>query len=172
MRKLIILSFIILAFFQCQTSQNGEKQKQYVEENPVTQFPEPLGYVSDYENTLTQTEILDLNTILSQYDKTTTNQIAIISISKNLNENNFDQYALDLSNHWGIGTAEKNNGLTIIYSAALRKIRILTAKGTEKILTDEICEKVLHEKILPEFKKGDYFTGLKNGVNQFIKLWK
>ncbi|WP_292009574.1 TPM domain-containing protein [Chryseobacterium sp.] len=162
----------MLAFLQCKNNQSKEKQHQYISENSVTSFPESLGYVSDYENTLTSAEIQNLNTILSEYDKTTTNKIAIVSINKNLNENNFDQYALDLSNHWGIGDPGKNNGLTIVYSSKLRKIKISTGKGVENILTDEICEQVMNEKILPKFKKGDYFLGIKNGIAEFIKIWK
>ena len=109
--------------------------------------------------------------ILFEYEAKTTNQIAVVSITKNLNGDNFDQYALDLSNNWGIGTSKKDNGLTIVFSNKLRKIRICTGIGTEKILTDKICAIVLNEKILPEFKKDDYYSGLTKGINKFINLW-
>ncbi|WP_276679941.1 TPM domain-containing protein [Empedobacter brevis] len=167
-----IFIIVILFIFGCKTIQN-ETQKTDPQKTLIkNEFPKPLGYVSDYEKVLTNEELNKLSKILAEYENTTTNQIAIISISKNLNENNFNQYALDLSNNWGIGTAEKNNGLTIVFSKHLRKIRICTGTGTEKILTDQICEKVLNEKILPEFKNDDYYSGLINGINEFIKLWK
>ena len=117
-------------------------------------------------------EINKLSKILEDYENKTTNQIVIISITKNLNENNFDQFALDISNNWKISTNDKNNGLTIVFSKKLRKIRICTGIGTENTLTEQICEKVLNEKILPEFKKGSYYLGLTNGINELIKLWK
>ncbi|WP_160069513.1 TPM domain-containing protein [Sphingobacterium bovisgrunnientis] len=43
-----------------------------------------------------------------------------------LTEENFDKYAIDLSNFWGVGTKEKNDGLPIVLSPQLRKIRLAT----------------------------------------------
>lgn len=62
--------------------------------------------------------------------------------------------------------------MTIVFSPKLRKIRISTGLGTEKILTDEICEHVLKTTIIPEFKNGNYFGGLDKATDYFIKLWK
>lgn len=174
MRRNFIIIFIFLIFIQCGTNQQENKNSENgkTENSDRKNFPKRLDYISDYEKNLTIVQIQELNQILSEYEHKTTNQIAIISINENLNEKNFNQYALDLSNYWGIGIADKNNGLTIVYSSKLRKIRICTGIGTEKILTDEICEKIMNEKILPEFKNGNYYLGLKNGITEFIKLWK
>lgn len=163
MKKFLLLFAISFLVFGCNTNQNQSKK---------IKFPTPLGYVSDYDNVLTHEQINELTNIISEYKSKTTNEIAIVSISENLTEDNFDQFALDLANHWGVGTAEKNNGLAIIFSKQLRRIRICTGIGTEKILTDKICEKVLHETIIPEFKNENHYLGLKNGINEFIKLWE
>lgn len=172
MKKFFTIFIVLFIVLGCKTNKN-ETQKRGIQKTTLkTEFPKPLGYVSDYDNVLTNDQINKLSKILSDYEEKTTNEIAIVSITKNLNENNFDQYALDLSNNWGIGKAEKNNGLTIVFSTKLNKIRISTGNGTEKILTDQICKIILDEKILPEFKKGDFNAGLTNGINEFIKLWK
>lgn len=171
MKKILLI--LILAFFALGCKFKNEKLDAKVEKTVQNlQFPKPLGYVSDFEKTLTDKEIEDLTKRLSDYEKQTSNQIAIVSISDNLTENNFDQYAIDLSNHWKIGTSEKNNGLTIIYSKKLRKVKICTGEGAEKILTNDICEKVLNEKIIPEFKNGNYYQGLDNDITEFITMWK
>ena len=172
MKKFFTIFILLFLVFSCKTSQSQNSDKKVQKTLLKTVFPKPLGYVSDYDKVLTDEQINTLTKILSEYEARTTNQIAIVSITKNLNENNFDQYALDLSNNWGIGTLKKDNGLTIVFSNQLRKIRICTGNGTEKILTDQICAIVLNEKILPEFKKDDYYAGLTNGVNEFIKLWE
>ena len=171
MKNFITIFLVLTLVVQCKTNQNDDKNNNIKKEtNANFQFPKQIGYVSDFEDTLTKEQISELSKILSDYEMKSANQIAIVSISKNLNTANFDQFAFDLSNNWGVGTTNKNNGLTIIYSEKLRKIRICTGVGTAKILTDEICEKILTEKILPEFKKGNHFSGLKDGVNEFIKL--
>ena len=172
MKKFFILFILSLLVFSCKTKQLENSDNGVQKTVLKTLFPKPLGHVSDYDNVLTDEQISRLTKILSEYEAKTKNQIAIVSITKNLNEDNFDQYALDLSNNWGVGTLKKDNGLTIVFSNKLRKIRICTGNGTEKILTDKICAIVLNEKILPEFKKGDYYSGLTKGIDEFIKLWK
>ncbi|MDP2060027.1 MAG: TPM domain-containing protein, partial [Flavobacteriaceae bacterium] len=44
--------------------------------------------------------------------------------------------------------------------------------GTEMILTDEICKEVIDNTIIPEFKNGEFYSGIKKGVNELIKKWK
>jgi uncharacterized membrane protein YgcG len=46
----------------------------------------------------------------------------------------------------------------------LRKIRINNGFGIETKLTDTDTKKIMDDIILPEFKKGNYFEGTKNGV--------
>ena len=74
--------------------------------------------------------------------------------------------------NWGVGTAEKNNGLTIVVCNPCKQIGIATGTGTELILTDEICKKVIEEKIIPEFKNGEFYNGIKKGVIELIEKWK
>ncbi len=77
-----------------------------------------------------------------------------------------------MSNEWGIGKAEKNNGLLILFSKSLGEIQISTGTGTEKILTDKICKKVIDQIIIPEFKKGEFHNGIKKGLEKLITEWK
>jgi uncharacterized protein len=82
------------------------------------------------------------------------------------------RYATDLGEKWGIGSAEKNNGLAIVVCNPCKQIGIATGTGTELILTDEICKKVIEEKIIPEFKNGEFYNGIKKGVIELIEKWK
>jgi uncharacterized protein len=172
MNKIIL--FILIIFVTSSCSAQSEKNKSIIlNDLEVQRYPSPIGYVNDFASILDSSEILRLEDKLKKYNELTTNQIIIITINdKNLTEENFDKYSLDISNYWGIGTKEKNNGLTIVLSTDLRKIRINTGIGTEKILTDEICNDVLNSLIIPEFKNEKYFEGLNNAVDKFIELWK
>ena len=49
---------------------------------------------------------------------------------------------------------------------------IATGTGTELILTDEICKNVIDLTIIPEFKNGNFYDGIKNGLIELIKKWK
>jgi uncharacterized protein len=61
--------------------------------------------------------------------------------------------------------------LAIVVCKPCLQIAIATGYGTELILTDEICKKVIEEKIVPEFKKGNFYDGIKNAVLALIEKW-
>ena len=65
-----------------------------------------------------------------------------------------------------------NNGLVIVVSKNLKQTAISTGFGTEKILTDLICKKVIDSVMIPEFKKDEFSTGIKKGLAELISKWK
>ena len=128
--------------------------------------------VNDYEFIFSLEQLEKLTLLIREFKKETTNQIAVVSIDSIGKYTDFDQFAIYLSNYNGIGLKEKDNGLTIVFSKNLRKIRISTGYGTEKILTDEICKKVIDQTIIPKFKNGEYYNGIEKGITELIAKWK
>lgn len=135
-------------------------------------FPKPIGFVNDFENILNQDEITKLETLLITYEKQTSNEIVVVTIRETGIENDFDTYALNLAQNWAVGKKRKDNGLVLVISNQLRKIRICTGTGTAKILTDDVCETILQERILPNFKNGEMYNGIETGINALIERWK
>lgn len=135
-------------------------------------FPERIGIVNDFEDIFTEKQKEELAKIITDFEKKTSNEIAIITLKEiHPTYDDFDKYCLDLSNHYGVGKKENDNGLIIVFSAELRKFRINTGTQTENILTNEICKEEV-DKIIPEFKKGNYFEGVKNCLLNLIHNWK
>lgn len=180
MKKVIqILFFFVLAFLfsDCKTVKEPKTNAPKVDFSSVLEdktFPEPRANkeVSDFELVFSLDEKVSLIETIRKFEKETSNQIAIVSIKTINGYDSFQRYAIDLSNYWGVGQKDKDNGLTIIFSTALKKIRISTGVGTEKILTDEICKSVIENTILPEFKKENYYTGIELGLDELIQKWK
>jgi uncharacterized protein len=135
-------------------------------------FPKHIGYVNDFENLLSLNEVTKLESLLINYEKQTSNEIVIVTINETVNESDFDTYALKLAQNWGVGKRGKDNGLVIVISNRLRNIRVCTGNGTEKILTDEICETILQETIIPYFQNGEIYNGIESGINALIEKWK
>mgnify|MGYP006200049705 FL=1 len=135
-------------------------------------FPEKIGSVNDFENIFTEKQKEELTQIIIEFEKQTSNEIAIITLEEiHPTYEDFDKYCLDLSNYYGVGKNEKDNGLVIVFSTELREIRINTGTQTENILTNEICKEEV-DKIIPEFKKGNYFEGVKKCLLNLIHNWK
>lgn len=174
--KILVISFLALTVFSCKNVTNAQVQEQsIVEKNAEIKlkgFPIPIGYVNDFEHVFTENEIKELENKIVQFGNLTSNEIAIISIDSIGLYTDFDNYALDISKAWGVGKKEKNNGLTIVISTKLKKISIKTGLGTEKILSDGICKNVIDSFMVPEFKNGNYFKGVNNGLNELMIKWQ
>jgi uncharacterized protein len=175
--KILILGFLILNLTSCKTIKEKETEK--ITDAPKVEFdlgensfPKLDREVNDFEFNFDLEELEKLTLIIREFEKKTSNQIAIVSIKSIGKYIDFDKYSIDLSNNAGVGLKEKDNGLTIIFSKKLKKLRISTGTETEKILTDEICKKIIDEIIIPEFKKENYYLGIEKGLFELIDKWK
>jgi uncharacterized protein len=166
----VLLMQLIFMSANSQTTNDKTKNKSTDTSKVAVTFPEPIGWVNDFEEVLDSATEAHLTKLIVDHNKKTSNQISIITISSILPYTYLSDYAKDLSNAWGVGEKDKNNGVTIIYSKALHEVRIATGLGIEKKLTDEMCNKVVDELMIPPFKKGDYGKGLIDGVTELIRI--
>lgn len=147
--------------------------KQKITANTKTiKQPKENNYVFDREGLFSDFEYEQLNHKLTQYEKETTREVVVLTTNSISPYENIAEFALNTANEWGIGKAETNNGLFIVVSKQLQVMRINTGLGTEKVLTDEICQKVVDEQILPEFVQGKFYTGIDKGIDKLMFYWK
>jgi uncharacterized protein len=133
-------------------------------------LPQPTGYVNDYEFLYTVREKAILDSIIADFDKTTTNQIMIITLDSTMTTSDgLDDLTFRIANRWGVGQKGKNNGVTIGISRDYRKMRIDVGYGIDGILTDDATKEIIDNFFIPDFKKADYFEGTLNGINAIIK---
>ena len=64
---------------------------------------------------------------------------------------------------------DKNNGILIGISTAKRKIRISNGSGIVDKLSDKETKAIIDDIIIPAFKRGNYFEGLLNAIEEIIK---
>jgi uncharacterized protein len=159
-RILLLLAFATVAinFIYCQNVKKTDFE-----------FPNPIGFVNDYEKVFTSEQIDSLTAIVNKHQNETTNSIVIITIDSYAPYETLFDYSLDLFNTWGIGTKEKNNGVAIVFGKKIREIRIMVGYGLEKNLSNEEAEKIIDDTIIPEFKKGNFYEGIKNGLFGIIE---
>ncbi|WP_298324251.1 YgcG family protein [uncultured Dokdonia sp.] len=154
-----------------ESNESSSKKVSTPSRENLLRFPAPLGVLSDYEGIFSEEQNLSLTKILNDYEKTTSREIIIVTIDSITPYNNLKDFSTDLGNEWRIGKAKSNNGLLIVMSKNLKKIRITTGYGTEKILTDKICKEIIDSTIIPEFRRGDYYVGIEKGVQALQSKW-
>lgn len=178
--KICTILFLTFSLLNCKSANNTTKKEK---DNPPkvefsaydfaeSNFPKPSREVNDFEFIFTIEELENLTTKIREFERETSNQIAIVSIKSIRNYDDFDKNAIDLSNKWGVGQKGKDNGLTIVFSKELRKIRISTGTETEKIISDAFCKSVIDNIIIPEFKKENYYEGIEKALSVIILEWK
>ncbi|CAM1364686.1 TPM domain-containing protein [Tenacibaculum xiamenense] len=170
----LLLLFICLNFSFCRTA-TVQKDDRIFDFNTVEKYritKENSTIVNDYDFIFNHEEELELTKTLHDYNIKTTNQIVIVTVGSIEPYKNLQKFASDLGRYWGVGTKEKDNGLIIVLCKPCRKISIATGFGTEKILTDEICAEIIDNTIIPEFKKDNYYSGVKKGLEEIIRKWK
>jgi uncharacterized protein len=74
-----------------------------------------------------------------------------------------ERYARELFDHWGIGSERRNYGMLLLVSAGDRRARIElgVAWGTRHNVA---AYEVMDRLIIPSFKRGDFSTGILDGV--------
>ncbi len=129
-------------------------------------------WIYDFENILSSEQEKVLDSIIIDFESETTNEIVIVT-TDNIGE--FDkmvEFAVDFGDKHGVGKKDKNNGLVIVFSKKMRQTFLATGYGTENILKDDICIKIVDSTMIPYFKNLDYFGGLQAGLEECITKWK
>lgn len=169
--KILLALLLTLSLASCKSSvQKPTPDFDFSEMNEST-FPKPTGYVNDFEQVFTIDQKNKLEKTISDYEKETTREIAIVTVNSIEPYDKLANFALDLSNEWAVGKAKKDNGLVIVFSKSLRQIRISTGNGTMEVLTDEMCQNIIDQTMIPEFKNEEYFSGIEKGLTKLIAKW-
>lgn len=128
--------------------------------------PEAGHYYVDEANIINSSDREEIDSIASSLlseQKVPIYVVTIVSLAK-YDSYNIEAFATRLFNHWGIGFQDKNYGALLLVSVADRKARIeLGADWGRRF--DYDAERVMNQLIIPAFKRGDYSTGIHDGVN-------
>lgn len=133
----------------------------------------PIGWISDFDRVFTLNEAAYLDSLINNHEIQTTNEIALVTLQLDSFQiktpEDFDKFSLTLFKRWGVGKKDKNNGIGILISINLRKIRIEVGYGLESKLTDVEAKKIIDTIIIPEFKNGNYYLGTLYGLKAILK---
>jgi len=174
----ILILLLTLNLLSCKGTAQETNVKQITNEfdfSTVEKFRETKikgQIINDYDSIFSPSQRKELSELIYDYNIETTRQIVVVTIDSINPYSDIQKMATDLGKYWGVGTVEKDNGLIVLLCKPCRKIGIATGTGTELILTNEICKEVIDQIIIPEFKNGNFYAGIKNGVTELIEKWK
>jgi uncharacterized protein len=126
-------------------------------------------YVSDPAHILNDSTTARINQLLGDLESKATAQVAVVMLPS-IGEADRFEFAQRLFEHWGIGQAEKDNGLLILFILDQRNIRFHTGFGLEGILSDARCKQIQQQFMVPSFKEEDYNSGMLFGIEKVTEI--
>ena len=117
-------------------------------------------YVNDYAGVLsaeTEEDIVNRNLSL----ESATGAQIVVSVVDDTGGLSMEQYAYDMASTWGIGSAEKNNGVLLLLSIDDDDYHCLQGSGLEILLPTSTISRILQEKLEPDFADKDYDAGVR-----------
>lgn len=135
-----------------------------IPEKPTKENPDA---VYDYIGLLSKGQKDALENKLVRYSDTTSTQI-VIAIISSTNGEGVDMVGAKWGQKWGVGQAREDNGIIILLARDDRKVDINTGYGIESIISDRDAERIINRVMIPQFKTGNYYTGLDGGVDALI----
>ena len=126
-------------------------------------------YVANPDALLADSTVMWLNDCAKRLDEATQVEMAVVALQSIGDADAFD-FAYELFQRWGIGRANKNTGVLILFVMDSHDIRIMTGVGIEGVLTDAQCSKIIHDEMIPAFREGDYDGGLCLGALRIYEI--
>jgi uncharacterized protein len=126
-------------------------------------FPPLTGRVVDDAHLLSPGDKAEIEAELKALEQKSSDQLVVYT-ANSLQGYPIEDFGYQLGRAWGIGQKGTNNGVLLIVAPNERKVRIEVGRGLEPQLTDLMTSLIISNRILPEFRRGQYAAGIKAGV--------
>lgn len=131
-------------------------------------FPEPLSdTLSDFADVLDATEEGRITRLLADTRTATGVQVVVVTLpglpSDGGTGMTIETYGKALFNAWGVGGADRNDGILLLLDTEGREARIALGAGYDPVY-DGRAARVLSTAVLPALREGSFATGIEAGI--------
>jgi uncharacterized protein len=131
--------------------------------------PPLKAHVTDLTGTLSASQLRDLDSRLSEFERGKGSQIAVLMLPSTQPET-IEEYSIRVADAWKIGRARVDDGAILVVAKNDRKLRVEVGRGLEGAIPDAIAKRVVSDVITPHFRSGDYYGGIAAGTGALMKL--
>jgi uncharacterized protein len=125
--------------------------------------------VTDLTGTLNAQQKGELEARIAAYESRRGSQIVVLLLPSTKPEE-IEQYSIRVAEAWKIGRKGVDDGLILLVAKDDRRLRIEVGYGLEGAIPDSVAKRVIEEHITPRFRDGDFYGGVRDGVDQLIRL--
>lgn len=140
----------------------------------ITTIPNPKvadsrTYVSNPDGLLKQETVVYLNQLLDSLSRSTQTEVAVVLVNS-IGDAVVEDFAIGLAREWGVGKANHDNGLLILFVGDQRAVRFETGYGVEGVLPDALANRIMEETMFPYLKAGDLDQGFVKGIERTVSV--
>ena len=131
--------------------------------------PPLKAHVTDLTGTLSASQLRDLDSRLSDFERGKGSQIAVLMLPSTQPET-IEEYSIRVADAWKIGRARVDDGVILVVAKDDRKLRVEVGRGLEGAIPDAVAKRVVSDVIAPHFRSGDFYGGVAAGTDALMKL--
>ncbi len=131
--------------------------------------PQLQSRVTDLTGTLSAEQKSSIEQSLVALENEKGSQLAVLIVNTTKPEA-IEDYSLRVVDQWKLGRKGIDDGVLLLIAMQDRKMRIEVGYGLEGAITDLSAGRIINEYITPEFRSGNYFIGVQNGVGKITSL--
>jgi uncharacterized protein len=135
----------------------------------AAEIPPLKARVTDLTGTLNAQQKSALEQTLAEFEARKGAQIAVLMVPTTQPET-IEQYAVRVQEAWKLGRKGVDDGVLLVVAKNDRKVKIETGYGLEGILPDAIAKRIIEDDIVPRFKAGDFYGGIRAGVDRIMRV--
>ncbi len=125
--------------------------------------------VTDLTGTLSAEQLQALERTLAEFETRKGSQVAVLMVPSTQPEA-IEQYAVRVEEAWKLGRKGVDDGVLLLVAKNDRKLRIEVGYGLEGVLPDATGKRIIEEDIVPRFKQGDFYGGVRAGTDRILKV--
>ena len=135
--------------------------------------PQPPRLVNDFAGLLDYRQTYMLETKLTNFNDSTSNQIAVVTVY-DLDGMSPSEYGTELGHAWGVGSEKFDNGIVILVkpktSDSPGQVNISVGYGLEGAIPDSYASRIISAYMIPAFQAGSYYAGIDKACTVLMKL--
>jgi uncharacterized protein len=160
-------AFLAIAFASLVWFPGPEVHAQPTTKSPIP-LPEPFTPIVDYANVIDPDIRRRLEAIYKNLKERADIEFAVVTVPTT-GERDIFEYSLDVARGWGIGSKEgEKNAFLLLVAVNDRKYFTQVSDHLEGDLTDGLVGQIQRERLVPQFRRGNYSQGVYDTVQTYV----
>jgi uncharacterized protein len=125
--------------------------------------------VTDLTGTLNPQQRASLEQTLAEFEARKGAQLAVLIVPTTQPET-IEQYAVRVEETWKLGRKGVDDSVLLVVAKDDHRLKFEVGYGLEGVLPDAIAKRTIDNDIVPRFREGDFYGGIRAGMDRVMRV--